>query len=346
MQNPIKTIRNHLRTEAKEEISSLPVNLNEANICVVFNMVDHVSILAATIFACFMRSGSSNVTMVDIRDVIPETCDLYYWIDCGDFEAFMKYYTNGGTRIVSLSKESRDWIYRLKSISSFINGSRTMLPDSPEYQCMTADILIDIIHGWLSTRLPSTDSTLLDPLEATEPLTQNEEIRALGLSKDIVLKWPSVEMSSLATAKTESLLTMLHSHYTRGIGLDTPMLLKQLQEIADASRFTNSSDKGEEDSISWSSSPSDRCVLRYREAQKKASAIIAVKTRNVCLGGKFFKYATDLSSLIYSMFRRMSVSGNKYIHVSHGAYGTIVYSNTSLEGVVDFVERGSFVLTK
>lgn len=323
MQNPIKTILGHLN---KEEVVQKE-HMTQSSICVIFNAVDHVSILAATLFAMLLRFLSTNkVTMVDIRDVIPETCDRYYWIDCGDFEAFVNYYTNGGVRMASLSKESKAWIHQLKDHSRFINGVRSFSPDSSESPAMTADILLEILGEYDYSDMAT---------------------KLLGLSKYASINWLSNNISDMATAKFDTLLTLLHEHYNRCEHMDISLCTDMLMKISEAGNNTTNSNqvvKISEDSGRLNAD--ETCLVRYSTWQKRAAGTIALKARDVNLGGKFFKYTTDMSSLVYSMLRRMSISGNKFIHVSHGAYGTIVYSNAPLDGVVDFVERGSFVLTK
>lgn len=62
------------------------------SVAVIFNLANHVSLLAATMYATTMKERTSlEVHLVDIRDIFPEV-DRYVWVDCGTTDDFRDYY--------------------------------------------------------------------------------------------------------------------------------------------------------------------------------------------------------------------------------------------------------------
>lgn len=71
------------KKEQKKEIKS---------VAVVFNIIDHESLVASTIANMVLTANGIKTHMVDIRDVFPIT-DLYLWIEAGTKESFKNYLT-------------------------------------------------------------------------------------------------------------------------------------------------------------------------------------------------------------------------------------------------------------
>lgn len=63
-------------------------------VCVLFNLPDHTSLLAAALFTAVVREYEGlDVDMYDIRDDVSHGYDQYVWIDAGQPEAYLAYYS-------------------------------------------------------------------------------------------------------------------------------------------------------------------------------------------------------------------------------------------------------------
>lgn len=80
-------------------------------ISIVFNVVNHASLVAATLADICLTKAGIETTMVDIRDVFPVT-DLYLWLDAGDKRTFENY-----MKTVVIGNPLRDVYSDVKEIS-------------------------------------------------------------------------------------------------------------------------------------------------------------------------------------------------------------------------------------
>lgn len=65
------------------------------NICIVFNIINHESLVAASMLHDAVKRRGDNAVLLDIRDALVRS-DTYVWVGCGDEFDLMKYY---GTNI-------------------------------------------------------------------------------------------------------------------------------------------------------------------------------------------------------------------------------------------------------
>ena len=100
------------KEEVKAEIKS---------VVVMFNIVNHASLIAAVLYATLLRERSSlDVTLVDIRDVIPRTADKYVWMDCGYFEDFKVYFEAAAMN----NSKARNWAMDMKDKAVFLVSTK------------------------------------------------------------------------------------------------------------------------------------------------------------------------------------------------------------------------------
>lgn len=92
------------------------------SIAIVFNLVNHASVLAAVLFAKYFEERASDIkiTMVDVRDVFPKGIDHYYWIECGTGDGFRDYFAKTG--LMGLLKEDKDWLKTLPDCSTYLDS--------------------------------------------------------------------------------------------------------------------------------------------------------------------------------------------------------------------------------
>lgn len=60
------------------------------SIAVIFNVVDHASLMAAVLTDICLNKAGMKTHLVDVRDVFP-VADLYLWLDAGNCETFKTY---------------------------------------------------------------------------------------------------------------------------------------------------------------------------------------------------------------------------------------------------------------
>lgn len=78
------------------------------SVVILFNKVNHTSILAATFCERIYleRVPDVKVTLVDIRDMVPEDADRYIWVECGGPKSYVTYFMPGGKAPVTLIEAS------------------------------------------------------------------------------------------------------------------------------------------------------------------------------------------------------------------------------------------------
>jgi len=87
-------------------------------IAVIFNLANHASLMAATLFVMVHRfmDETVSVVLVDIRDRLPQEMDQYVWIDAGGPDVFTTYCQQNATAISNPSA-IKLWCKRLEEYS-------------------------------------------------------------------------------------------------------------------------------------------------------------------------------------------------------------------------------------
>lgn len=92
------------------------------SIAIVFNIVNHASLMAAMLVGCFLRERTDlEISMIDIRDNIPMNASFYIWLDAGEHDDFRSYMEGAAINNVQLRK----WVMELKDRSLFLNSTKT-----------------------------------------------------------------------------------------------------------------------------------------------------------------------------------------------------------------------------
>ncbi len=71
--------------------------MDAESICVVFNIVNHESLVAASMLHDVLKRRGDNAVLLDIRDALVRS-ETYIWVGCGDEFDLMKYYGTNITR--------------------------------------------------------------------------------------------------------------------------------------------------------------------------------------------------------------------------------------------------------
>ena len=108
-------------------------------IAIVFNVVNHASLVAATLADVSLSKAGIVTTMVDIRDVFP-VADLYLWLDAGDKTTFENY-----MKSVVIGDPLRDVYSDVKEIS----GKSIFLTSELKQEAMFENMICGKLFGWL-----------------------------------------------------------------------------------------------------------------------------------------------------------------------------------------------------
>jgi len=81
--------------------------MNAENICIVFNIVNHESLVAASMLHDVLKRRGENAILLDIRDALVRS-NTYVWVGCGDEFDLMKYYGTNISRksLITMVKNS------------------------------------------------------------------------------------------------------------------------------------------------------------------------------------------------------------------------------------------------
>lgn len=92
------------------------------SVTVVFNLVDHASLLSASLYALLRETlDGVSVRLIDIRDPLVDETDQYVWIGLGDWAAIQAYYQQiavGST--VEETQAHKTYLNRIRQRSEFI----------------------------------------------------------------------------------------------------------------------------------------------------------------------------------------------------------------------------------
>lgn len=108
-------------------------------IAIVFNVVNHSSLVAATLADICLAKADIGTTMVDIRDVFP-IADVYLWLDAGDKVTFENY-----MKSVVIGDPQRDAYSDVKEISE----KSVFLQSEIKQEAMFENMIAGKLFNWL-----------------------------------------------------------------------------------------------------------------------------------------------------------------------------------------------------
>ena len=294
-------------------------------VVVVMNIVDHVSLVNASIFSKIWAAvcPEDTVVLIDIRDLIPEDGDKYFWVEVGDYRSFLDYYADCGRGYSLLSSENKVWLDNLRNISVFVNGDRRPASTVCEER---------------------TQFTLLQHIPPSE---HSAELSTVLMSNGFVgSSWLLSDIPDVTTAQYWSVLQMLFGSYH-----GAPITLENIARVSNYDGNEHYEQWHEmllkANGVTPPNPGSKGAMLKsYVELQKNQSAIISLRQKTINLNGKYFLYMNDMSRIVYASIRRAALAGKNYIHVSEGMYGRVIFTNSPDQTIQDYIQKGSIVLRR
>lgn len=262
---------------------------------VIFNLANHISLLAATIYSAMLRAVDPEyqVALIDIRDRIPRTADRYLWVESGspaNLEPLFKEHAATAAN----PAEDRMWYRILREKSKVFESHHSETGE------IAASVFGKIIHQFIGETSPEEFSENYEVRLGTVLLTHY-----WGLSKEFAKSTISVED---------------YIHYYRGLKLaydayhETPV---SLEDLNSALKTVDGEEEG------------------FSEKQKYMANLIARKTSETMVGRKHAFSISTLGPDVYGILRRIKLARKAFIHISMGAHGPVVYTESVLDSTVE-----------
>ena len=302
---------------------------------VVINTLDHRSLTLGSIFAHHLRTLSgfidtytgqepTQVVMVDIRSMIPEDCGLYIWVDVGDHQSYCDYFTNAGSELVNIPAETVEWLKNLSSKSIFVNGMKEISLNEETEGIYTHTLLAALFmqpEEWTGgTEKSEEDAEKEYQRLHTEAVSQLYSVGFMGM------KWMSLDISPIYTARYSTLLDHLYHSYYSAKDFPVGMVENFNMELSEESE--------------------DLIVKSYSLRQQKLNALLSLSHRPILVGSSIYLYFTDMSVAVHSIIRRAGLSNQKFIHSSEGMFGNIIFTNGEDQSIVQSLPKGTFIIKR
>lgn len=310
-------ILDFVRHSDKEETKD---NSAEASTFVaIFNMANHRSLLAATLFALTMRAFEKNynVQMVDIRDYIPRSAKNYIWIDAGTPEDYEKVVRNLANTLKNMAEE-KAWFENLKS-KSHVLASKAEITE-----------LSSSCFGAVSKFLDLGAIDGIDVENAKTPVViEGYTFPEFIVKASVMLK----KLFVLSMAFEDN--SVHHNDYS--------MYYKILVEAYNAYHGKTITLDSFFDLV-WNAQPDT--PDDFQEYQANIAKLMAFKVTRVVIKDSYFYQLSSLGPDVWALLRRIKLSKKKPVHVTVCPIGNVVYTTEALPENIELMKETLFLSSK
>ncbi len=268
-----------------------------ATVCIIINRVNRVSLIAGCIAAVTLQRTVEKVQLVDIRDIIPEDCDSYLWLD------------SGSPKLIAEAVVATGTISGAPKVLSEIASKSTVIESSNP---------TDQNGYWFCTAVSKLGITMKE----SDVITSEELIAIQLFSKlccdyvreDKVFEYypksgPAVMLSSNLVFDYMEYIVSAAIRFYRGDRIDFSALC-----YADEAILSHLENEVE-------SNPRDK---NFNKIQQEMMSNLTGKTM---IGGNPAQVISTVDEIVYPLIRRLEMTKQSFIHISAGLQGMVAYSN-------------------
>jgi len=307
---------------------------------IVFNAIDHLSIVSAVLLSRHIEAhGKTKVITTEMGDVFSVASDQYLWVGCGVdiLEKFGRYYENGAPG----NKESLKVILK----NSRVLDESVVKEETDGFTSVIMDAYYFLLETGVMTFQEADPEKPVDAQPVVKFSAAEGKILFWKYEK-MAKAWDSKLLTSNGDKENSTIPSWEYEELekTWGKKICANDLIANYSSVL--SRFY-------QHVFSWTllsefdifllAELSEERIGEYKKSLLIFSEKFVSRFRFIEIVGSKYHYVTTVGPDVYSVLRRVGITGADFLHFRQGSYGSIIYSSLKVP-TKSYVAAGSINL--